>query len=115
MNEEQFLRKTREQLDASEQALDASILSRLNQARQKALAQNVSNKWNLRNALWIPATVTATLAIALIAGNVLLQQPSDENMAQQFTYEDIEILISDADIDLLEDMDMLEAMADDAS
>ena len=111
MNDENFLRKTREQLDASEQQLDASILSRLNQARQKALAQKTSRKFSL----WLPAAVTASLIAVVVAGNILLQPAPVESLTPQFAYDDIELLISDADIDLLQDMELLEAVADDAS
>ena len=110
-NEEQFLQKVREQLNASEQSLDAATLSRLNQARQKALAQRKPLTWTL----WLPAAAMATVVAALIGGNLFLQKPEPENNSQQFAFEDIELLASDADIDLLQDMDMLEVMADDAS
>jgi len=110
-NEEHFLQKVREQLNESAQTLDAATLSRLNQARQKALAQHRPSNWTL----WLPAAAMATVVAAIIGGNLLLQQPDIENNAQQFAFEDVEILASDADIDLLLDMDMLEVMADDAS
>lgn len=110
-NEEQFLQKVREQLNESAQTLDAATLSRLNQARQKALVQRKPLHW----MLWLPAAAMATVVAALIGGNLLLQKPDIENNAQQFAFEDVEILASDADIDLLLDMDMLEVMADDAS
>ena len=111
MNDDKFLDQIREQLDASEQQLDASILSRLNQSRQKALAQKKSRQFSL----WLPAAVTASLIAVFVAGNILLQPTLDENLAPQFAYDDIELLISDADIDLLLDMELLEAVADDAS
>ena len=111
LNDEQFLQKVREQLNDSEQSLDAATLSRLNQARQKALAQRHRFNWTL----WLPAAAMATVVAALIGGNLVLQKPDIENNAQQFAFEDIELLASDADIDLLLDMDMLEVMVDDAS
>lgn len=110
MNEEPFLQKVRAELDASEQSLDAATLSRLNQARQKALAQRNKKPW----LIWLPAAVTATIVASIIGGNFLLQKPETVNV-QQLAFEDIELLASDADIDLLQDMDMLEVMADDAS
>jgi hypothetical protein len=110
MNEEQFLQKVRAELDTSEQSLDAATLSRLNQARQKALAQRSKKPW----LIWLPAAVTATIVAGIIGGNLLLQKPDTGNV-QQLAFEDIELLASDADIDLLQDMDMLEVMADDAS
>ncbi|MBI3188807.1 MAG: DUF3619 family protein [Gammaproteobacteria bacterium] len=111
LDEEQFLQKVRKQLDESADSLDAATLSRLNQARQRALTQRAPRNWNL----WLPAAAMATVVAALIGGNLLLQQPDTENHAQQFAFEDVELLTSDADIDLLLDMDMLEVMADDAS
>lgn len=111
MTEENFLRTTRQQLDESAQALDASILSKLNQSRQNALAQKATRPW----LIWVPVAATATIAAAIIASNVLLQKPGADATPQQFAYDDIELLASDADIDMLQDMDMLEAVADDAS
>lgn len=110
-DEEQFLQKVRAQLDESVEALDAATLSRLNQARQRALAHRTQRNWTL----WLPAAAMATVAAAIIGGNLFLQQPDIETHTQQFVFEDIELLASDADIDLLLDMDMLEVMADDAS
>lgn len=110
-DEEQFLQKVRKQLDESADSLDAATLSRLNQARQKALAQRAPRNWTL----WLPAAAMATVVAALIGGNLLLQKPDTDINAQHFAFEDVELLASDADIDLLLDMDMLEVMADDAS
>jgi Protein of unknown function (DUF3619) len=111
MNEEQFLQKIRAELDASEQALDAATLSRLNQARQKALAQGKKPAW----IIWVPAAATASVVAALIGGNLLIQKPDIEPNGQAVAFEDIELLTSDADLDLLQEMDMLEVVADDAS
>ena len=115
MNEEQFLQHVRTQLDASEQALDAATLSKLNQARQKALAQGNKSAW----IIWLPAAATASIVAALIGGNLVIQQPDIEVAGQsvgnqQFTWEDMELLTSEADFDLLQDMDMLDVVADDA-
>ncbi|MDQ1363032.1 MAG: hypothetical protein QG652_892 [Pseudomonadota bacterium] len=111
MNEEQFLHKVRAELDASEQSLDAATLSRLNQARQKALAQDKKPAW----IIWLPAAATASIVAALIGGNLLIQKPDIENHSQSVAFEDIELLTSEADFELLQNMDMLEVMADDAS
>lgn len=111
MNEEQFLHKVRAELDASEQALDAATLSRLNQARQKALAQGKKPAW----IVWVPAAATASVVAALIGGNLWVQKPELEHNGQSVAFEDIELLTSEADFELLQDMDMLELVADDAS
>ncbi len=111
MNEEQFLQKIRAELDASEQALDAATLSRLNQARHKALAQGKKPAW----IIWLPAAATASVVAVLISSNLFVQQPDIELNGHTVAFEDIELLTSDADLDLLQDMDMLEVVADDAS
>lgn len=111
MNEEQFLQHVRTQLDESEQSLDAATLSKLNQARQKALAQGRKPAW----IIWVPAAATASIVAALIGGNLLMQQPDIETNGQSVAFEDIELLTSEADLELLQDMDMLELVADDAS
>jgi len=111
MNEEQFLQHVRTQLDESEQSLDAATLSKLNQARQKALTQGRKPAW----IIWIPAATTAGIVAALIGGNLLVQKPDIENNGQSVAFEDIELLMSEADFELLQDMDMLEVVADDAS
>lgn len=116
MNEEQFLQKIRTELDASEQSLDAATLSKLNQARQKALAHSKKPAWPpAYKSGWIPAAATASVMAALIGGNLFIQKPDIETNGSAVAFEDIELLTSDTDFDLLQDMDMLEVVADDAS
>jgi len=106
--ERAFLQHSKKMLDDSVDSLDAATLSRLNQARQKALDSRVMNT---RRGIFFLATPTgAVFASFFVAVVVILlwttvpqQQPAE--LAQQ--YEDIDMLTADADLDLLEDLEFV--------
>lgn len=98
-----FLQQSKKQLDDSVDALDAATLSRLNQARQKALdAPRSSLFFGNRTGL-----VFASFAVAAIVALLWTATPSQppETLAQQ--YEDIDMLTADADLELLEDLEFV--------
>lgn len=98
-----FLRHSKKLLDDSVDSLDAATLSRLNQARQKALDARRSNVFSGSKAgLAFASLVVAALVILL--WTVTPEQPSAE-LAQQ--YEDIDMLTADADLELLEDLEFV--------
>src|SRR5690606_35753556 len=83
--------RVRDGLDASIEHLDAATLSRLNQARQAALAQRVERPWRA----WIGAAVCASLLAVLVL--------------PQFQHEPAPVTTAllESDMELLEDLDML--------
>ncbi len=67
---QEFLAQVRTTLEGGSNGLDASIRSRLTQARMAALEQGRSRSAN-RRWLWLGAPLTACLAVGLIASLVL--------------------------------------------
>lgn len=97
---DEFADRTKDLFDESVDRLDAATLSRLNQGRQRALAEldraSPYGQW-LR---WVP--VTAAAAVALIAVMVVNQPGSVE---EPLTATDFEMLIETEDLELLEDLE----------
>jgi hypothetical protein len=105
--DETFLQQSKKLLDESVDSLDAATLSRLNQARQKALNIRLGTR---RTNHFLTARTGAVFASFAVAAVVVLiwtsanqQQPAV--VAQQ--YEDLEMLTADADLDLLEDLEFV--------
>lgn len=97
-NEEQFLRHACEALNESADGLDAATLSKLNQARQRALATvkaTARPKWFVLSA-WMGAAAAA--ALVLMVG---LRAPEPALNPQALG--DLEI-VSSADAELLENL-----------
>lgn len=99
-----FLQHTREQLDDSVNSLDAATLSRLNQARQKALNTPRPNFFLATGTGAVFASFTVAVLIVLL-WTTMSSPPREQQLAQQ--YEDIDMLTSDADLDLLEDLEFV--------
>lgn len=115
-NEKDFLQQTRKLLDDSADSLDAATLSRLNQARHKALQHHASGH---RSRLLFSPVGTVTLmagfavaAIAVVLWTVVPQQLEQQRMARLQQYEDMEMLLSGADLELLEDMEFISWLVD---
>ena len=98
-----FLQQSKKLLDDSADALDAATLSRLNQARQKALDTRRSNLFTGGRIGIVFASFSVAVIVALLWTTTPLQQP--ETLAQQ--YEDIDMLIAEADLELLEDLEFV--------
>ncbi len=90
-----------ESLDESIEHLDARTLSRLNQARHRALAQ--TEKPHLLNPQWLKAATLAVLLVTVING---WQFFSSSNI-QQMNTDDFEMVIANEDFDLLQDLDFV--------
>jgi len=107
--ERAFLQRSKKLLDDSVDTLDATTLSRLNQARQKALDSRIMG--NRRTNFFLVTPTGAVFASFAIAAIVILlwtalpQQQPQQPLAQQ--YEDIEMLTADAEFDLLEDLEFV--------
>ncbi len=98
-----FLQQSKKQLDDSVDALDAATLSRLNQARQKALDTPRSTLFFGNRT----GVVFASFAVAAFVALLWIATPSQPpaTLAQQ--YEDIDMLTADADLELLEDLEFV--------
>jgi hypothetical protein len=102
--EKAFLEKARALLDESEETLDANILSRLRQARSRALYREERREPRLWH--WFSFPAAAGMAIALVAILVavftITRPPSLE---PHKTIADLEILASSEHLDLYANLD----------
>ena len=98
-----FLQQSKKLLDDSADALDAATLSRLNQARQKALETRRSNLFAGGRVGIVFASFAVAAIVAMLWMTTPLQQP--ETLAQQ--YEDIDMLTAETDLELLEDLEFV--------
>ncbi len=96
-------------LDDSCEHLDAGTLSRLRQAREKAIAH--AEKPSLWQSFKIPAAALATATTACIVAVLYLGTPNDMPHLQS-SLNDIEILISEESPDFYEDLDFYSWLAE---
>ncbi len=103
-----FLLRSRALLDESVESLDAVTLSRLNQARQKALNSRRETKFTSR-LLTAPGAAIfagfALLAVITMLWTNTPQQTTPQPLAQ--SYEDIQMLTSETDLELLQDLEFV--------
>ncbi|MFO1351852.1 MAG: hypothetical protein U1F68_14750 [Gammaproteobacteria bacterium] len=100
-DDDRWLQAVKTELDASVDALDAATLTRLRQARRRALAGAVRGPWR---APWLALASCATVAAMVL---VLLSKPQrgdDEDVM----FEDIDILVSTDDVELYDSLDFYE-------
>ena len=97
-SDETFVNEAKARFDESVDKLDAATLSRLNQARHRALdgLHGRRSRW----LTWAPAAgVTAAVVVA-----VMLASPSQvDTLPTEFT--DMEILLGEDSIEMLEDLE----------
>ena len=102
-----FLRQSRSMLDDSVESLDAATLSKLNQARQRALAaqSQVSFLSSRRRIALASLSVVAISALLWM----MLPQPSTPVHSEyaEIPIDDMEILMADTDMELLEDLEFV--------
>ncbi len=105
MTEQDIARLGREALDQSVEHLDAHTLSRLNQARQQALAKAQRPAfWSG----WLPLTAAGCTALALAVALPMttpVEQPAD-NMTLSLLADDASMAALE-DAELLEDLEMM--------
>jgi hypothetical protein len=98
-----WLDQIRTQLDASARDLDAHTLSRLNRARQQALAQIPSRTPRHWHWLALASAASIALAVALLPN---LRTPQPEALpVVDASVEDFELLTSEENLALYSDMD----------
>lgn len=113
IEDKEFERRTREQLQAGADGLDAHIRSRLTQARFAAVEEARKSRFSLAWRTWVPAgslAAVAVLAIVLWSG-----RPADEpatliaavpaSAGVQSPIDDLELLAATESFELLEDLE----------
>ena len=89
-------------LDECADGLDAASLSRLRQARSKALEQPVS-WWQRPASQWLSAAALATIAVVVTITVAI--RPTDVNGPLDAAWNELEIAALQEDMDLLEDLE----------
>ncbi len=98
IDEESFAGRARELFDDSVERLDASTLSKLNQARHAALA--ASSRPAANWSRWMPATglaAAAVIAVIVLQGRAGVDMPGDAD--------DFEILLGQDDLEMIEELE----------
>ena len=90
-----------ESLEHSVEHLDAHTLSRLNQARHRALDE--ANRPRLFDSQWLKAATFAVLVVTVINGWLFFTTPD----APQMNTDDFEILIANEDFELAQELDFI--------
>lgn len=91
-DDEVLLRQLNEQLDDSVDALDANTLSRLNQARHRALDEKLSGTAVRHHAGWLTAALaTVFLAVSIVYLSDLPHSALDDS-ATIASHEDLELI-----------------------
>jgi hypothetical protein len=97
----EFERRTKRAFDDSVAGMDAATRSQLTQARHRALeARQSARDGGWRWAL-VPAGTVA--AIALVVWFTVWQQPTTTDVVQSAALSDLEILLSDEDLEMLDE------------
>ena len=107
-------RQAKELFDDSVESLDAATLSRLNQGRQKALAELQRPTGLVLRGRWIPATAVAAAAVVTV---IVMRGPQVDE-AEALTAADFEMLLEEESFEMFEDLEffaVLDAVATDAN
>lgn len=98
-HDDAWTRRIRSRLDDSTRDLDAATLSRLNRARQAALAQTTN-----RSRSWLPLAALGS-ACALAVAIALWPQPPSPPATAATTADDFPMLAGDDALELYEELD----------
>jgi Flp pilus assembly protein TadB len=106
MKNRELEKRTKRIFDESVSALDAATLSKLTQARYKALEQLEKNSAITSRSRWIPACAVAVGAFVVM---VFWQgQPPGVSEVQTFdvvALSDLEILLGDEELDMIQELE----------
>jgi hypothetical protein len=109
--EARLLEKARQSLLASEDRLDAATLSRLREARAKALeAADARSRGFFRIPDWMRVGAFATAAAAVMVFAIWVDPPKPELPVK--AVDEFEMVLYADNLDLYEDMDFYEWLAD---
>ena len=90
-NDSRLLQELNQQLDDSVDSLDARTLSKLNQARQRAIESRSHSRTN-----WIVSGVFASLLVAVSVGVLVnTYSPLQQNNHNMANYDDLELICRD--------------------
>ena len=89
-------------LDQSIEHLDAHTLSRLNQARHKAL--EYADRPRLLSSQWLKAATFAVLLVTIVNGWLFFSTPQ---IQQQLDSDDLELLLASDDYELVQELDFI--------
>jgi hypothetical protein len=98
-NDQTLLNQVIGSLDQSIEHLEGRTLSRLNQARHRALA--IPARSHPFNAQWIKAGAIAAIIFTLVNGWMIFSTPDIQTMAT----DDLELIIINEDFELMQDLD----------
>ena len=103
MDEDKLAKQAKALFDDSVDDLDAATLSKLNQGRQRALAELDNTRPYGQWSRWVPATGVA--AAAVVAVVVWQGTPTETEVPAASTMTDFEILLSEDSLDMIEDLE----------
>ncbi len=106
MNEEVWLTRVRERLDASIEEVDAVALARLRSARHRALAKLATRK-SVRSWLWQPVLpVLATFGIAVLGAWLWKALPDSDPLLPEVAATEFElVLANEASLEFYRDLE----------
>jgi len=105
MNEqdnERFAEKTKALFDDSVDRLDAATLSRLNQARHRALEEVSKSGARTRWVRWVPVTGVAAAAVVAV---MVINAPGTIGTDDSITTTDFELLLEEDGLEIFEDLE----------
>ena len=108
--EKELVGKIRQALDESTQNMDARILSRLNQARQKAQAQPSSSWFERLQSNWFP--LAGGMAAAMVMVFVFLYLTTSSVQQTYSGIEDVEILATGDSPEFFSELDFYTWLAE---
>lgn len=102
----EFEQKARELFDREVAGLDGATRSKLNQARQRALAELDRPAWSLVR-LPVPQAALGAVAVAVVSGLLFMRSGVSpvEPTPDFATASDIEILLAEDDMEFLEELE----------
>lgn len=112
--EEEFARRAGQRLRRSADELDAATLSRLNQARQKALDEMPGER-NNSPGWWLPAGVTvlvAAIAVGVWQAGGQIDKSIEITPLVANDVTDAEILLDESDLEMLENLEFFAWLAE---
>ena len=108
--DKELVGKVRQALDESIQNLDARILSRLNQARQKALVQPMRSWFDRLQSNWLP--LAGGIAAAMVLVFVLFHFTKSPELQTYSGIEDVEILATGDSPEFFSELDFYTWLAE---
>ena len=102
-DDDKLAKQAKAMFDESVDSLDAATLSRLNQGRQKALAELDRTRRYGQWSRWVPATGVA--AAAVVAVVVWQGNPAESPAPAPSAMTDFEIMLSEDSLEMIEDLE----------